>query len=79
MLQLLTVALLGYIAFRFFTSLKKASLTRKHQEAPTHREVPSINTVRCAQCGVHIAATDAVYKEGASSPAYCCKEHAHQG
>ncbi|MGJ8515024.1 PP0621 family protein [Carnimonas bestiolae] len=77
MLQFIAIALLGYIAYRFISSLKKPSVARE-QRSPKRHDVPSINTVRCAHCGLHIAATDAVHND-ASSNSYCCEEHARLG
>lgn len=76
MMQFIAIALLAYIAYRFYNGMKKKPL--QQQQSSTDEQRPSISTVRCAYCRVHLPATDAI-RIGQSSPRYfCCEEHAHQ-
>jgi uncharacterized protein len=67
----LLLILLGLIAVFFIV---RVLLRQRQRPGPT---VPAVHeatrTVRCAECGVHLPAHEAIHQDG---QVFCCTEHA---
>lgn len=71
---ILFVVLLIYVYRRWLAPSAPRSVGR-HARREQHRGIESVDTVKCAQCGVYVPRNGATGNEDAW---YCCPEHARE-
>lgn len=80
MLQLLAIGLLAYVIYRFWKGLNHNPLGGDASSSTYSDNTPrSIDSVKCAHCGVHMPVDEAVRSPRGDNKLYCTPEHAEKG
>jgi uncharacterized protein len=67
----LKTILFGLAIYGIYLIIRHLTRQRATEQTRT-REVKSVESVKCAHCGLHLPKAEAVAKKGLY---YCCKEH----
>ena len=73
-IRLIVIGLLVWVFFLIYKQVKRRRLRNK-ENGGSPREQPA-KIVRCAHCGLHVPASEAIYRD---KQAYCCPEHRNAG